>query len=249
MNRKILIESLEWVPFLYEGKSGTTNIRFKFAESDKVNLNKRRYPHAVLSNSIAVAQRKIDEGITLYGSTSHILPEMNVDDVSHRLLKVSMHDHDAVAEAAILATSKGTNLQAILAGGGVVGCSMRGTGTTQPMADGIMEVQSDHVILGIDVVLNPSFGTNISAKNIFESADFSGGEPEVGPNVLMKRYREARLAGFTGSLEQLEENINKINQNDEGLMREFLEARSSGFVGTYDQYWEQWMARHGGCDE
>jgi hypothetical protein len=195
-----------------------------------------------------VAQKKIDEGVTLYGSTSHVAPEMGVDDVSHRLLNVTMNGHDAVAEASILGTIKGTNLQAILAGGGVVGCSMRGTGDVISES-GVDVVQPNHILLGVDVVLNPSFGTNISAKNIFESADF-GGEPEADPQRLMSLYREARLAGFTGTLAELEESINsKIDQNDEGLMREYLEARSSGFVGTYDAYWEQWMAKHGGNDE
>ena len=246
MNKSnLLIEALEWVPFLFEGKSGTTNIRFKFAESDKVNLNHRRYPHKVLSASVAAAQKHIDEGgVSLYGSTSHVAPEMTADDVSHRLLNVAMCDHDATAEAAILGTTKGSNLRAILQGGGVVGCSMRGTGTTVPMANGILEVQADHRILGIDIVLGPSFDTNISAKNIFESADFSGIEPETDPHTLMRLYREARLAGFTGTLQQLEENINKIDQVDEKLLEEFKEAKAAGVAGTYKEYWNQWLAKH-----
>jgi len=56
---------------------------------------------------------------------------MSVNDVSHRLLSVQMQEKNAIAEAAILNTDRGKNLQEILKGGGSVGVSMRGTGTTR----------------------------------------------------------------------------------------------------------------------
>jgi len=246
----ILVETIQWCPQLYEGKSGPS-VRFKFAESDQKggNANRRIYPHAVLSHSISEAQKKISEGQSLWGSCDHPAKgELSVSEISHRLTSLRMDEKNAICEASILNTDRGRNLQEILKEGSI-GVSMRGTGTTRPLSGDLVEVNADHVLMGIDFVCAPSFqDAHVSAKNIYESADFSG-EPEVGPNVLMKRYREARLAGFVGSLQQLEENINKIDQNDEGLMKEFLEAKASGFVGTYDQYWEQWMARHGGCDE
>ena len=199
MDKKLLIEQLEWVPFIFEGKEGGTNIRFAFAEADKPNRNKRIYPLKVLSSSVAAAQKKISEGASLYGSCDH-KAEMSVDDVSHRLLALRMDGKNAVAEAAILKTSKGSNLMEILKGGGSVGVSMRGTGNTKPLAEGLQEVCEDHVLLGVDVVLQPSFDASISAANIFESADFGGAE--VDPRTLIAFYHEATQAGFTGTYQE-----------------------------------------------
>ncbi len=207
--KKLLIETIQWRPTLIEGKSGGTNIRFKFAESDVANANKRIYPHKVLSASVVSAQKRIDEGVSLYGSTNHV-PEMGVDDVSHRLLSVGMKGKDAVAEAAILQTSKGKNLLEILKGGGSVGVSMRGTGNTRPLAEGLVEVCDDHVLLGVDIVLSPSFDAHISAANIFESASF--GDEEIDPKTLFAFYREALLAGRRESYAAFVEHFKNVRR-------------------------------------
>lgn len=195
-DKRLLIEELSWVPYIFEGKSGGTNIRFAFATSDVPNRNKRIYPHRVLSASVTAAQKKIAGGESLYGSLDH-KTEMGVNDVSHRLLSLAMNGKDAVAEAAILNTDRGRNLQEILKGGGSVGVSMRGTGNTKPLGEGLVEVCEDHVLLGVDVVLSPSFDASISAANIFESQDFGGAEPD--PRTLIAFFHEAQQAGFRGS--------------------------------------------------
>ncbi len=205
MDKRLLIEALEWVPYIYEGTGGGTNIRFKFGEADTPNRNKRVYPLRVLSASVAAAQKKIADGASLYGSCDH-KTEMSVNDVSHRLLSVRMQAKDAIAEAAILNTDRGRNLQEILKGGGSVGVSMRGTGTTKPLSEGLQEVCEDHVLLGVDVVLQPSFDATVSAANIYESADFSG---EVDPHTLLALYREALAAGRTETFAAFVENLNR----------------------------------------
>jgi hypothetical protein len=199
----LLIEALEWVPYIYEGKGGATNIRFAFAQADQPNRNRRIYPLKVLSASVAAAQNKIAEGASLYGSCDH-KTEMSVNDVSHRLLSVRMQEKNAIAEAAILNTDRGKNLQEILKSGGSVGVSMRGTGTTKPLAEGLMEVCEDHVLLGVDVVLQPSFDATISAANIFESANFT---TEIDPRTLFALYKEALAAGRKESFAAFSENF------------------------------------------
>ena len=233
----ILIEQISWVPALVEGADKTTRLRFKFMESEKVNVNKRRYPAAVLSHAVSEAQKKLDQGQSIYGSLGH-LKELNVSDISHRLLSLHMNGHDAVAEAAVLQTSKGKDLLAVISAGGQIGVSARGTGNV--IAEGGVDiVQNDYSLHGIDIVVNPSFDAHISAANIFESADFSGVKDS---RPLFEIYREAQAAGFKGSLTEWEKRANPAAMNDKELLRSYHEARAAGFVGSCREY----LAMRGG---
>lgn len=239
-NKKLLIEQMSWVPSIVEGVDKLTRLRFKFMEAEKVNVNKRRYPTNVLSRAIGEAQKKIDQGGSIYGSLGH-LGQLEVGDISHRILHLEMSGHDAVAEAQVLNTSKGKDLLAVISAGGAVGVSARGTGNVISEG-GIDVVQGDYQLHGIDAVINPSFDAHVSQANIYESASFDGVEPKTDPHTLMRLFREARLAGFAGTLAQLEENINRIDQNDEKLLEEFKEAKAAGYVGSY----KQWLEKRGG---
>jgi len=233
----ILIEQISWVPALVEGADKTTRLRFKFMESEKVNVNKRRYPAAVLSHAVSEAQKKLDQGQSIYGSLGH-LKELNVSDISHRLLSLHMNGHDAVAEAAVLQTSKGKDLLAVISAGGQIGVSARGTGNV--IAEGGVDiVQNDYSLHGIDIVVNPSFDAHISAANIFESADFLGVEAKDS-RKLFEQYREAQSAGFRGSLTEFEQRANPAAMNDKELLRSYHEARAAGFVGSYREYLEKY---------
>ncbi|MCJ7588869.1 MAG: hypothetical protein MUQ00_13350 [Candidatus Aminicenantes bacterium] len=242
MGNNILIESMSWVPHIFEGADKLTRMRFKFMEAEKVNVNKRRYPADVLSHAVSEAQKKINSGGSIYGSLGH-LGTFEVSDISHRILSLSMNGHDAVAEAQVLNTSKGRDLFAVIQAGGAVGVSARGTGNVVNEG-GIDVVQSDYCLAGIDCVINPSFDAHISQANIYESASFDVVEPKTDPHTLMKLFSEARLAGYAGTLAHLEENINKIDQRDEGLMQEYREARLAGFTGSYSEFRELWLQHH-----
>jgi uncharacterized protein (DUF2249 family) len=181
---------------LLEEKYGDKKLRFCFAEADKKNLNDRVYPCRVLTKAVAAAQKKIESGESIFGTSDHKESPL-VDDVSHRLTRFGMDGKSAMAEAAILSTAKGKNLLAIIMSGGSVGVSMRGTGT-------ILEnvVQEDYELEGVDVCLNPSFGNRISKENIFECAQFW--TPRLSlkgddKKVLSDLFRQALEAGFTGT--------------------------------------------------
>ena len=215
---------------LWEGKGGM-NMRFVFGTADKENKNKRTYPLAVFSKGISEAQGKISAGESLYGSADHTA-QLGVNDISHRITKLSMREKDGVAEAAILKTDRGRNLQAVIAGGGSLGVSMRGVGSVK---EGL--VQSDWVLDGIDVVLSPSFDVRISSANVFESEELS---PSIITENSEGRYAMALKAGFKGSLKDYTDGIN-AKGDDEKVGALFQGALKAGYKGTYLSYRTEYL--------
>jgi len=210
---------------LWEGKGGM-NMRFVFGTADKENKNKRTYPLAVFSKGISEAQGKISAGESLYGSADHTA-QLGVNDISHRITKLSMREKDGVAEAAILKTDRGRNLQAVIAGGGSLGVSMRGRGSIK---DNL--VQDDWVLEGIDVVLSPSFDAHISSANVFESEELiTASDAET----LRLRWEMAVKAGYRGSKVEYTQAISKSVDSKE-LDQLFQQALLSGFAGSYQDY-------------
>jgi hypothetical protein len=229
----ILEESQTEKITLWEGKGGM-NMRFVFGTADKQNKNLRTYPLAVFSKGISEAQGKISAGESLYGSADH-QAQLGVNDISHRLTKLSMRDKDGIAEAAILKTDRGRNLQAVIAGGGSLGVSMRGRGSIK---DNL--VQSDWVLEGIDVVLSPSFdNAHISSANVFESEELS---PSIAIENIEGRYTMALKAGFKGSLKDYMDGIN-AKGDDAKLTTLYAGALKAGFKGSYLEFRNSYLGR------
>ena len=229
----ILEESQTEKITLWEGKGGM-NMRFVFGTADKQNKNLRTYPLAVFSKGISEAQGKITAGESLYGSADH-QAQLGVNDISHRLTKLSMLDKDGVAEAAILKTDRGRNLQAVIEGGGSLGVSMRGRGSIK---DNL--VQDDWVLEGVDVVLSPSFDAHISAANVFESEQFS---PERITEGLESRYAMALKAGFKGSLKDYTEGFGNAADYEAKISALYQGALKAGFKGSYLEFRNSYLGR------
>jgi len=212
-------------PTLWEGNGGW-NLKFKFGESDVKNLNSRLYPHKVLSAAVAVAQEKISQGLSVYGSADHV-DRLGIADISHRLTSLKMEGKNAMCECALLKTDRGNNVRAILAGKGSLGCSMRGEGTVSEKG----EVQADYKLLGVDLCISPSFSTFVSAKNFFSEELSPAGDPEN----LSRRWEQAVKAGYRGSKVEYTQAISKSVDRKE-LDRLFQQALLSGFAGSYEDY-------------
>jgi hypothetical protein len=225
-----LEESIEIKPTLFEARGGM-NLKFKFAESDIVNANKRKYPHKVLSDGIDEAQRKIEAGSSLFGSCDH-QDVLHIADISHRLTKLEMKSKEGWCEAAVLKTVRGNDLIEIIKGGGRVGASMRGTGSVK---EGV--VQEDWRLQGVDMVLGPSFDVHVSQANVFESEELN---PSLITENVEGRYVMALKAGFKGSLKQFQDGIN-AKGDDEKVGALFQGALKAGYKGTYLSYRTEYL--------
>jgi hypothetical protein len=220
-----LEEVSETKPILFEARGGM-NLRFFFGTADLKNKNGRTYPMAVFSRGIAEAQAKITAGASIFGSADH-QAQFGINDISHRITKLGMEDKNGVAEAAILKTDRGRNLQAVIDGKGSVGASMRGVGSTK---EGI--IQDDWVLDGIDFVLGPSFDTHVSQANVFESEELN---PAITTENIEARYFMALRSGYKGTQADFRKSM-KTEPDDEKIGALFAGALAAGYRGTYLDY-------------
>ena len=186
---------------LNEDQAGTMMMKFKVLALDGLPTgNNRVYSTPIVQKAVKKLQQKIERVGPAYGSSGHKKGGPELDDVSHIITKAEIKDGAVWVEAKVLPTQKGRNLQAILKGGGKLGVSIRGAGSTRTNEKGQEEVTEDYELLGADFCLDPSTQNFVSQKeNVFESATIL---TPVDEELLDERFRQACVAGFRGTKEQ-----------------------------------------------
>ncbi len=81
---------------------------------------------------------------------------INLQNVSHNVIKVKMVGDDVYGEVEILSTPAGNILKELFRNGITVGISSRGMGSVQESGNGTVEVQDDFELLCFDFVSTPS---------------------------------------------------------------------------------------------
>ena len=121
------------------------------------NQNGRVYPKEILEREI---QKYIEGPVKerrALGELDH--PEssvINLQNVSHNVIKVKMVGDDVYGEVEILSTPAGNILKELFRNGITVGISSRGMGSVQESGNGTVEVQDDFELLCFDFVSTPS---------------------------------------------------------------------------------------------
>ena len=121
------------------------------------NQNGRVYPKEILEREI----KKYIEGPVRERRALGELddPEssvINLQNVSHNVIKVKMVGDDVYGEVEILSTPAGNILKELFRNGITVGISSRGMGSVQESGNGTVEVQDDFELLCFDFVSTPS---------------------------------------------------------------------------------------------
>jgi hypothetical protein len=220
-------------------------LRFPFMVADKLNRNGRVYPKAVVEKVVTEAQKKIREGLSIYGSPGHPAGHLELDNISHRLLGVEMVGEKAYASAQVMPTTKGKNLMVILGHGGSLGVSSRGFGSVVKEPRGGKEVevvQDDYDLAGVDFVSSPSAELYAGQKDMVEMLNEElrqGLRGDVFPSagllneqqILNQKYYLAQSAGFKGSWEQFQ-----LYEKNKDLLPLFEFARSCDYKGTFEDF-------------
>ena len=121
------------------------------------NQNGRVYPKEILEREI---QKYIEGPVRerrALGELDH--PEssvINLQNVSHNVIKVKMVGDDVYGEVEILSTPAGNILKELFRNGITVGISSRGMGSVQEGPGDTVEVQDDFELLCFDFVSTPS---------------------------------------------------------------------------------------------
>ena len=122
------------------------------------NQNGRVYPKEILEREIQKYIAGPVKERRALGELDH--PEssvINLQNVSHNVIRVKMVGDDVYGEVEILSTPAGNILKELFRNGITVGISSRGMGSVKEnMSEGTVEVQDDFELLCFDFVSTPS---------------------------------------------------------------------------------------------
>ena len=138
------------------------------------NQNERVYPKDILEREIkSYMEGPVAEKRAL-GELDH--PEssvINLQNVSHNVVRCWWDGNDVMGDVEILPTPAGNILKALFASGITIGISSRGMGSvSENMNEGTVEVQDDYDLLCFDFVSTPSTqGAFLSPKGLNEGVN------------------------------------------------------------------------------
>ena len=169
----------EYIPFQVDKQLVEASIRKNkpllvtgvLQRANAKNQNERVYPKDILAREMrSYMEGPVREKRAL-GELDH--PEssvINLQNVSHNVVKCWWEGDDVMGDVEILPTPAGNILKALFASGITIGISSRGMGSvSENMNEGTVEVQDDYDLLCFDFVSTPStHGAFLSPKGLSE---------------------------------------------------------------------------------
>ena len=146
------------------------------------NQNGRVYPKNILMRECQRYQREYIDQHRALGELDH--PEssvVNLNNVSHNVLKIWWNGDDLLGAVQILETPSGNILKSLFKAGITLGISSRGLGSVKELRnEGVVEVQEDFELICWDFVSNPSTqGAFMRPTNMNES---------INNNIIKNKY-------------------------------------------------------------
>ena len=191
-------------------RSGVYRLIGEFGFVDRPTFNNRIYPRSIMERQFrrALENVKVGKG-SIFGELDHPSNGDNtkLSRTSHIIEDLSIDGNIVNGALKILDTRSGLDLKAILDGGGKVGISSRGYGTTAKDNDGYDVVQEDYQWETYDVVANPAAGTY----------------PDLMVEERTKLMNEEKIrSNFPDLILTIETNAREVERN---LLTEEFEAR------------------------
>jgi hypothetical protein len=166
MSKQLLVEFMPFRPIssLNEtsgaafGVPGGFVVQGVLQRAGAKNQNGRIYPKNILMRECQRYQREYIDQHRALGELDH--PEssvVNLNNVSHNVLKIWWDGDDLKGAVQILDTPSGNILKSLFKAGITLGISSRGLGSVKELRnEGVVEVQEDFELICWDFVSNPS---------------------------------------------------------------------------------------------
>jgi hypothetical protein len=166
MSKKLLVEYVPFKPVgsLTESSGAAYGIPGGFVvqgvlqRAGSKNQNGRVYPKQILERECQRYQNEFINQHRALGELDH--PEssiVNLNNVSHNVLKIWWNGDDLMGAVQILETPSGKILKELFKAGITLGISSRGLGSVKELrSEGVVEVQDDFELICWDFVSNPS---------------------------------------------------------------------------------------------
>jgi hypothetical protein len=213
---KLITEEIEKVEVLTEGTGSNKRLYITgpFLQSECVNRNGRMYPFSIMEREVKrYNENYIQKGRAL-GELGHPDgPTVNLDRVSHKIVRLEQKGNTWIGKAQILSTPMGKIAESLLGDGVCLGVSSRGIGSLRENNKGYKEVGEDFMLAtAADIVADPS------APDAFVSGIMEGVEWVWNNGILEQKVSriQKRINTLVDS-KQLEEN--KLN-----LFNDFLNS-------------------------
>jgi hypothetical protein len=157
---KLITEEIEKVEVLTEGTGSNKRLYITgpFLQSECVNRNGRMYPFSIMEREVKrYNENYIQKGRAL-GELGHPDgPTVNLDRVSHKIVRLEQKGNTWIGKAQILSTPMGKIAESLLGDGVCLGVSSRGIGSLRENNKGYKEVGEDFMLAtAADIVADPS---------------------------------------------------------------------------------------------
>ena len=182
MSKKLIVEYMAFKPLnaLNEqmakdyGVPGGFVVQGVLQRAGAKNQNGRVYPKHILTRECKRYQQEYIDQHRALGELDH--PEssvVNLNNVSHNILKIWWNGDDLLGAVQILETPSGKILKELFKAGITLGISSRGLGSVKELrSEGTVEVQEDFELICWDFVSNPStHGAFMRPTSMNESID------------------------------------------------------------------------------
>ena len=212
---KLITEELSKVKFITEGKGSKKKMYIEgvFLQGDIKNRNGRMYPVNTLSKEVGRYNESFVKTGRALGELGHPEgPTVNLDRVSHKIVKLEQSGNNFIGKARLLETPMGKIAKNLIAEGVTLGVSSRGVGSLKEDHTGCKVVGEDFMLAtAADIVADPS------APDAFVSGIMEGKEWIWEGGILREQLAEKTKKSINTLVDQ-----NRLGEHKLGLFQDFL---------------------------
>ena len=212
---KLITEEVSQVKFITEGKGAKKKMYIEgvFLQGDIKNRNGRMYPVNTLSKEVGRYNESFVKTGRALGELGHPEgPTVNLDRVSHKIVKLEQSGNNFIGKARLLETPMGKIAKNLIAEGVTLGVSSRGVGSLKEDHTGCKVVGEDFMLAtAADIVADPS------APDAFVSGIMEGKEWIWEGGILREQLAEKTKKSINTLVDQ-----NRLGEHKLGLFQDFL---------------------------
>ena len=215
---KLITEEISSVKFITEGKGAKKKMYIEgvFLQGEIKNRNGRMYPVTTLAKEVGRYNESFIQKGRALGELGHPDgPTVNLDRVSHKIVRLEQKGNNFIGKAQLLETPMGKIAKSLIAEGVTLGVSSRGIGSIREDRTGCKVVGEDFMLAtAADIVADPS-APDAFVSGIMEGKEWiwEGGslreqlaertQKRINTLVDQKRLDERKLELFNNFLSNL----------------------------------------------
>ena len=194
---KLITENINEVRVLTEEKGGVKSLFIEgpFLVAETKNRNGRVYPSQTMKKEVDRYNEEYISKNRAFGELGHPdSPTINLDRVSHLIVKLTQNGDVFEGKAKILDSPMGKIAKSLMEGGATLGVSSRGMGSLKEM-NGVNVVQPDfYLATAADIVADPS-APGAFVQGIMEGKEWvwdNGKVKEIDINEYHSQIKNAK---------------------------------------------------------